>query len=429
MSRSFAAAIIFLTLTAAVSHYLQADTAFSSKKNLSKSPGISISPQMAVSGSNVYAGWSEETSPLVFDIFFRRSTNEGSTFGPIMNLSNNAGNSEEAQIAASGTNVYLVWVDDTPGDPSIFFRRSTNNGASFDNVINLSKNGSAEEPQIAVSGNNVYVVWAQANGDVFFSKSTNGGAIFGSKVNLSNNAGGSIAPQIDATGSNVYVAWEDSTPGNEDILFRSSTDNGTTFGAQKNISKAAGSGFSGFQTLAASGNNVYIAWLDDSPGNDEILFRRSINNGAVFEPVINLSNNPEHSEEPQVAVSGSYVYVTWENDNPSFVPEVLFRRSTDSGIGFKATKNLSNNAGISESPQIDAAGTNVYILWPDDTSGGAALLFRMSTNNGGSFGSSQTLNNTGSSEPQVAAGSGDKVFTIWINSSTGNLEIFFRSGP
>lgn len=431
-SSSVAAAVIFLTFTASSSDNLRASAAFSSKKNLSHSAGLSISPQMAVSGNNVYVAWSDDTpSPLVFDIFFRRSPNGGATFGPIMNLSNNTGNSEELQIAADGSNVYLIWRDDTPGKTSIFFRRSTNHGTSFDQTMNLSPNVSAEEPQIAVSGSNVYAVWAQGNGDIFFRRSTNGGATFGSKGNLSSNSGGSITPQIEATGSFVYVAWEDGTTGNEEILFRRSSDNGSTFSPSKNLSKIAGSGFSGFHSIAASGASVYVAWLDDSPGNDDILFRRSTNNGALFGPVKNLSNNLTHSEEPQVAVSGSKVYVTWENDNASLISEVLFKRSTDGGSSFKGTKNLSNNAGFSQSPQMDVGGTNVYVLWPDDTAGNEDILFRMSTNNGAAFSSTENLSNNvgGSSEPQVTAGSAGKVLAIWSDGTPGNVDVLFRSGP
>ena len=52
--------------------------------------------------------------------------------------------------------MYVVWSED--GD--VFFKRSTNNGASFGDTINLSDdNHFSHLPQIAVTGNNVYIVW------------------------------------------------------------------------------------------------------------------------------------------------------------------------------------------------------------------------------------------------------------------------------
>jgi hypothetical protein len=140
------------------------------------------------------------------------------------NLSNNAGFSTTQKIAISGSNVYVVWTDDTLGNNEIFFRVSYDKGANFEDEINLSNNaGGSAFPQVAISGSNVYVVWEDTtlgNADVFFTRSTDNGATFGNAINLSNNAGGSFSPQIAVSGSKVYVVWEDPALGNFDIFFR-----------------------------------------------------------------------------------------------------------------------------------------------------------------------------------------------------------------
>ena len=94
------------------------------------------------------------------DILFAASSNNGTSFGTPINLSNNTGDSRNPQIATSGNNVYVTWYDNTPGNNDIFVAASSNNGTSFGTPINLSNNpGSSIIPQIAASGNNVYVTW------------------------------------------------------------------------------------------------------------------------------------------------------------------------------------------------------------------------------------------------------------------------------
>ena len=44
--------------------------------------------------------------------------------------------------------------------------------------------------------------------------------------NVSKNNGTSQLPQIAAQGNNVYVVWQDNTPGNYDILLKRSPNNG-----------------------------------------------------------------------------------------------------------------------------------------------------------------------------------------------------------
>src|SRR5215218_8237200 len=165
-----------------------------------------------------------------------------STTSSSQNLSNNQGNSTDAQIAVYQNNVYVVWSDATTGNGDIYFKRSVDNGTSFGSTENLSNNqGNSTDAQIAVNQNNVYVVWSDAttgNGDIYFKRSVDNGTTFDEIKNVSaNNTGSSSFPQISTVGSNVYVAWIDTTPGNNEIFFRHSNNTGESFRGAKELSK------------------------------------------------------------------------------------------------------------------------------------------------------------------------------------------------
>lgn len=50
------------------------------------------------------------------DVLYRRSTNVEATFGNVINLSNNSGDSGVPDIDVSGNDdVYIVWADNNPG--------------------------------------------------------------------------------------------------------------------------------------------------------------------------------------------------------------------------------------------------------------------------------------------------------------------------
>ena len=127
------------------------------------------------------------------------------------------------------------------------------------------------------------------NRDIFFAASTNNGTSFATPINLSNNTGNSQHPQIAAIGNNVYVTWSDNTPDNDDIFFAVSNNNGTSFATPINISNNTGNSFN--PQIATSGNNVYVTWEGGTPGNNDILFAVSNNNGTSFGTPINISNN------------------------------------------------------------------------------------------------------------------------------------------
>src|SRR5262249_7274154 len=91
---------------------------WASATRLSDLPYDSWVPTIAVSDRQVYAAW-VDTQDDNEEEYFRRSTDGGVTWGPIVRLTENRANSLAPSIAASGDTVHLVWFDqqDSPLQP------------------------------------------------------------------------------------------------------------------------------------------------------------------------------------------------------------------------------------------------------------------------------------------------------------------------
>jgi hypothetical protein len=98
--------------------------------------------------------------------------------------------------------------------------------------------------------------------------------------------------------------------------------------------------------IATSDNNVYITWWSNRTGNDEVMFRASTDNGVTFGDKINLSNTTEaDSDDANIAASGNSVYVTWwERNETSDTP--VARVSNDNGATFGQMLMLATNGTI-----------------------------------------------------------------------------------
>jgi hypothetical protein len=407
---------------------------FGSALNLSNDSDNSSQPFVVKSGNKVYVVWSNQDN----DIFFKSSTDNGATFGPAKNLSNDPGFNSDPRMAASGNSVYVVWEGDGPtGGNDIFFVGSTDSGENFGSPINLSNHGATENPKIAASGDNVYVVWADAsfgNFEVAFKRSTNNGESFGSIKNLSNNPPESLSPKVKASGNNVYVIWNDDSTqgGRQDVLYKRSTNNGESFGSIKNLSdnNNAGAG-----QIAISGKNVYVTWTG---GGTDIFFKKSNNEGASFGSTKNLSNNPGKSEVSRIGASGNNVYVIWADDTG--IPsgdcgatadncDVFFRASNNKGSSFSGTINLSNNPEASYGSNVLSTGNSVYVLWADATPGNFDIFFRASDNKGASFEDAINVSeNSGDSGPPDMSRKKNSAYVVWQDNTSGNGEILFKKG-
>ena len=141
-------------------------------------------------------------------------------------------------------NVYTAWTEGPLNDGEVYYRRSTDGGVSFGETVNLSNDtGDSVRPELRVSTPNLFMVWqnqAVKGDDIFFKRSTDGGASFGDTINISNNKGNSMEPEFSVTNaSNVFIVWQNQASNSKpnDILLKNSPDGGASFGDAINLSE------------------------------------------------------------------------------------------------------------------------------------------------------------------------------------------------
>src|SRR4030042_2971959 len=194
-------------------------------------------------------------------------------------LTNNAGNSSSPATAVDGSNIYVVWDDNTPGNYDIYFKKSDDGGITW-TTKRLTTNAGARYPSIAVNGPNIYVVWTAyatpGSFEIYFKKSDDGGVTWSPNKRLTNNAGISWLPAIAADGPNIYGVWQDAPPGNYEIYFKKSEDGGATWSANERLTNNAGD--SQYPAIAADGSNIYVVWQHfiPTPANYEIYFTKGV---------------------------------------------------------------------------------------------------------------------------------------------------------
>jgi len=353
----------------------QAEAAFSTPTNLSLTTQDSSDQQVASSGSYVYVVWRDNPSAVFNpEILFARSTDGGKAFGAWVNLSNSSGNSSAPYVAASGSSVYVIWSD----VDGYNMRQSDDSGMTFGATRNLTRLfgipafGSCA---LAAAGSNVFLSCQQSvggNNDIFVSRSSDNGATFSALQNISMTAStGSNKSRIAASGSNVYVIWEEGFSSTSEVYLARSIDGGVSFAAPQNMSSAAGS--STGPAVDADGTNVWLAWSDRAGGgSDEVFYTRSTDGGANFAPLGNLSLNSTASSTPFVKGKGSQVFVAWadlSSSAPGSVPDVYLRSSSDGGITFDSSVNLSSSQTInSNQPRVGLTDLAVSVFWGEPAS-------------------------------------------------------------
>lgn len=290
--------------------------------------------------------------------------------------------------------------------------------------------------QVASSGENVYIVWEQAMGggnnaknyDIYFVVSHNGGLNFSKPMNLSNNSGFSEHPQIVATGDDVYVLWVDNTVGYRQVLLRSSHNAGESFTPSLRLSNVSDISFNA--ELDASGSNVVTVWNNYEPSKGFVVTMIVSNDRASsFENKVSLGSADRYSY-PKVRVSNGQYYATWNtNQTIDSMGRILFTSIGNETNASLSSRPLKISSYLNDGePQIMVIDRNVMIFWTSaNQSGGYNLYFARSSDDGYHFGKISNLSeNFNDSSNVETAFDGKFLYLLWQEGVNGNQEILLR---
>jgi hypothetical protein len=370
------------------------------------------------------------------------SPSQAQTLGPTVNVSNTKSDATTTSMAVSASNVYVVWVDDK-GTYQPLFSRSTNSGSSFSTAVQVFSGPSTVSPHVAATGTNVYLARSarsspKSPGQIYFRRSTDSGATFGSQIQVSNTSvDGAIFAAMAISGNNVYIVWTQPVAGHSDVFFARSSTSGASFLPPVNLSETASSNVAGGVKLVADGSGVHVAWSE----NSQIYYRGSMDGGENFGGVINVSNNGNTNVIPDLAVSGSLVYLAWrEHASGETTPHIFFARSVDMGGSFLPVGGMdlsgatSDTRGVAGGPQLAASGSDVHVIWHANPSGGNYDVFYTGSIDGGA--SFPVISNIScslspgcaygalNSPTGVIAANGANVYISWSGGSSTAREIY-----
>lgn len=355
-------------------------------------------------------------------------------WGADIRLTNATGNSKEPSIAVSGNTVHVVWYDSRDGNEEIFYKRSTDAGATWeaDRKLTTKALGYSENPSIAVFGNTIHVVWydsREGNPEIYYKRSTDGGNTWGIDTRLTYAAGNSFTPSVAVSGNIIHVAWHDNrVGGKEEIFYMRSTDGGTTWGTDTQLTFAAVD--AALTSIAVSGNDVHLTWQDLRWGNWEIYYKRSIDGGITWGADTRLTNAPSVSERASLAVSGNKIHVVWQDIRGGNY-QVYYKRSTDGGNTWGADTALVESPDLSERPFITISGNNVHVAWQDNRGQYYPrweIYYKLSADGGTTWGTDTRLSHTpDNSEIPVIAVSCNNVHVAWQDFlGAANYEIYYE---
>jgi subtilisin-like proprotein convertase family protein len=181
-------------------------------------------PSVSASGQNAHIVWSDERNGINGEIYYKRSTDSGINWDIDARLTNNPANSDYLSCSVSGVLVHAVWQDERDGNKEIYYKRSTDAGITWGTDTRLTNNTSVSEYQSsACSGQVIHIVWEDErdlNKEIYYKRSNDGGMTWETDMRLTSNSSISSFSSVAVLGTDVHVAWYDQRDGNPEIYYK-----------------------------------------------------------------------------------------------------------------------------------------------------------------------------------------------------------------
>jgi hypothetical protein len=396
-------------------------------------------------------------------------------FNPEVRISNIAGPSINPAIAAVGSNVYVVWVENFLsggvyyGD--IMFSRSIDNGVSFSTPVNLTSTPTRNDivPMIAAGGTQVHVYWTDSGsvGQLYSRASVDSGVSFAPEANQENVPGFYSVPQgalVDTAG-NVHLAFYSNRPPANNygqVYYRCSSNQGTSYSAAVNIT-----GFDGIvdneapRFAQATDGTLYLLMRSTRAGLPQGGF-------PPFEHFLMRTDAPVTTcagvnwlHPPQkltkglpeefansyggniTAGAGNVLHAAWWSDKIG--TNLYYRRGFPNGKGFEAPVDISGHGpnhlewdgtvpGHTSFGLVEDASAKLHVVFGEnnhlrDGFQSGSLYYRCSNDGGVTWNPRINVNsNPETSQPRGAYANNrfHMVWMDWRDNNTG-AEIYYRS--
>ena len=356
--------------------------------------GQATQPSIQAQGNNVFIAWSDSRLGAS-EIFFRRSTDGGQTWGLEQRITETIADSVSPDLDADRRYLYLVWQEDQKVKFALY------DGLQWQRQTVLSEAG--HRPRIAVTkifpNNFIYVVWERMGTQSLDANQLSQSSSTQAVIVISDDQGLNWQKVHPLTS----VQWESAEP-----------------------------------DVAAGFQSAIVAWRDHREATSQIYAKqyqefkpstdwRLVSPGNARRPAVAMSRVETSLTSTRLANSPSFLpvtAVTWESRRYQTDPADIWVAETLLNQDLSLYQ-ISDNSAESVSPQIDLSSDQTWLFWRDGSSGNWEIYFSQHQRNQWSPSRSflpkdhvVSLNESGHSPtfPMVSI-SQDQVHFVWIEST------------
>jgi hypothetical protein len=331
---------------------------------------LSISPHVASSGDTIHDIWfglDTLGGAAYAGVQYVRSTDGGATFSSPLTLAGASEAFNPGLLACSGDMVWVTYAGIADGAFGTVLLRSTDAGLSWAAPRLLRANSYPK--LIASYGNDVCLHY----GDQLMSSS---GILGSSDAGLTWELRTTNAPPLTdmvLTATQMHGVGEYDLGFHKESGYYFSYNRGGSWGGPQPVSREDAIASSVPRVAVDEDETIYVVWNDGG----SVVMRKSAGFNAddelVWAPEVPISET-RGAIFPDIAASGPFVTVVWDNDFGG-TGGIRLRSSNTASESFCPVDTPSVSSQVNE-PVVEIAGLNLHLTWMESFGGAGEVVFR-----------------------------------------------------
>jgi len=268
----------------------------------------------------------------------------------------------------------------------------------------------------------IWVVWAtdreHVQNDIYYKTSTDNGTSWTNDTRLTfADPAEDVSPSIIQTADGtVWVVWASDRTGNYELFYK--TYNGTSWTVYEQLTDNTNLDWLP-SIMQHQNGTLWVVWESDREGAVDIYYKTSPHNGQTWSPEKRLTTDPSWDLDPSIIQTcNGTIWLVWTSYRTGNY-EIFYKTSADNGASWSPYTQLTTDKGFNEAATItQSRDGSLWIAWQSDRKGKQYDLYYTNSTDHGS---------TWSPDTQLTTHSADDMSPTIMNSQEGRMWIAWTS--
>ena len=276
-------------------------------------------------------------------------------------------------IETDDRRLWIFWSRHVESSYEIFCKNSSDGGNTWSQATQLTMNASANTGVSAfqASDGKIWVAWSSdrtGNYEIFYKVSSDLGASWSNDTQLTVHPSHDLKPVIrQMLDDTIWVAWSSDRTGDYDLYLKTSSDNGASWsGAVRlttdpNLDKSP-------SICQMSDDKIWLVWASDREGVSNIYSKTSSDFGASWSPLAQLTVNPKIDTNPFILQTlDDKIWIFWSRRDSATYDDIHYMYSCDNGATWPEIVQFTTDKYDDTWPSaVQTQDLKIWVVWTSD---------------------------------------------------------------